>query len=80
MEVAETKVERAEHFCTNEELIQHIKAVGHAIINDADKLPTTPGVTFSVSISAKIAPGEKVTSINYLIDRRADPRIPEATE
>ena len=58
----------------------HLKAVGEAIIKDAEQIRLEPSNITSIKISAEIAPCTELTYITYEIDRRADPRIPERYE
>lgn len=71
-----TEVERAKAL-TTEQLAEHLKAVGQAIINDAEKVKLTPGNIQSIHIDVEIAPLEEITSVHYSINRLADPRNPK---
>jgi hypothetical protein len=66
-----------EPYMTNAMLAEHVKCVGKAIMDDADNIALETGRIISIEISALISPGDRVTHINYAIDRYADPRIPD---
>lgn len=59
---------------TQEQLREHIKAIGEAIVKDAERIIPTVDRTFHIRITAEIKP-ESVTTIEYKIERYADPRI-----
>ena len=63
-----------------EAVSSHVKAIGEAIIKDAEEIRLEPSNIASIKISAEIAPCTELTYITYEIDRRADPRIPERYE
>lgn len=71
-----TKIERDPYMKTDA-LAEHIKCIGQAIIDDAESIALKSDKTISIEISALISPGDRITKINYEIDRYADPRIPE---
>lgn len=60
---------------TQEELRKHLIAIGERIIGDAEKMNFPAGNTLSITITASINPGESVTTVQYNIDRYADPRV-----
>jgi hypothetical protein len=57
-------------------LIKHLKAIGKAIIDDADHLTIDSHNLRLVHIDADIAPLEQVTTVRYTLERIADPRRP----
>lgn len=68
-------VER-DYFLTSPEVVSsHVKAVGEAIIKDAEDIRLEPSNIASIKISAEIAPCTNITYVRYEIERRADPRI-----
>lgn len=76
----ESNIQR-NYFLTSPEAVSaHLKAVGEAIIKDAEQIRLEPSNITSIKISAEIAPCTELTYITYEIDRRADPRIPERYE
>lgn len=60
---------------TTEQLVEHIKAVGNAIVDDAERISIDAKNIMSLSIKAEIAPLEQVTTIEYTYNRKADPRL-----
>ena len=74
-EVGESKVSR-KPFLTDEELRRHIKTVGEQIKKDAETLNIPAYGTKAISIFGIIAPEEQVTSVKYIVNRNADPRLP----
>ena len=70
----QTKVQRA-NTLTTQMLVEHVKTVGQAIIDDADKIAFDACDLASIVIRAVIAPGEEVTTVTYRLERYADPRI-----
>ena len=52
---------------------EHLKAIGRAIIEDADKFNVDPYTTASIVVAASITP-DGVTSVKYIVNRYADPR------
>ena len=64
-------------YMDNATLAEHIKYVGKAIIDDAENFALRTRNIISIEITATISPGNRVTHINYAIDRYADPRIPD---
>ena len=64
-------------YMDNAMLAEHIKCVGKAIMDDAENIALRTRRIISVEISAILSPGDRVTHINYAIDRYADPRIPD---
>lgn len=77
MGVITSRVERDYFMRTAEEVSKHIKAVGEAIVADADDIRLLPDNIYSITITAEIAPCTNITYVRYEIERRADPRIPE---
>ena len=75
-----SSVERNYFLSSPEAVSAHLKAVGEAIIKDAEQICLEPSNITSIKISAEIAPCTELTYITYEIDRRADPRIPERYE
>lgn len=72
---------KRDYFLSSPEAVSsHLKAVGEAIIKDAEQICLEPSNITSIKISAEIAPCTELTYITYEIDRRADPRIPERYE
>ncbi|MBR2680657.1 MAG: hypothetical protein IKE23_07880 [Exiguobacterium sp.] len=74
-----TKIER-DPYMTHDMLVEHIKCIGQAIIDDAESIALNTKRIISIEISALISPGDRFTKINYDIDRYADPRIAEKKE
>lgn len=70
----QTKIQR-EKFLTTQQLVEHVKAVGQAIIDDADKIAFDATDLSSIVIRAYINPNEEVTTVTYRMERYADPRI-----
>ena len=68
----ETKANKA---MTTQQLVEHIKAVGQAIIDDADKIAFDANDLAAIVIYAEIAAGKQVTTVDYCLQRLADPRI-----
>lgn len=71
----QTRVSKGNKAMTTQQLVEHIKAVGQAIIDDADKIAFDANDLFSICISAEIEPCSQVTTVNYHLERLADPRI-----
>ena len=55
-----------------DDLTLHLKAIGQAIINDANALAGV-GNASRISITAVIAPLTEVTKVRYTIERIAEP-------
>lgn len=70
----QTKVPK-EFPVTTQRLVEHVKAVGQAIIDDADKIAFDACDLSSIVIRAIIEPCEGVTTVTYRLERLADPRI-----
>lgn len=70
-----TEVKRPGRITTREELILHIKAIGRAIIDDAEKIIPDPQNTTYISIFAEVNPLEQVTTVEYKLQRNTDPRL-----
>ena len=67
-----------DYFLTSPEVVSsHVKAIGEAIIKDAEEIRLEPSNIASIKISAEIAPCTNITYVRYEIERRADPRIHE---
>ena len=58
-----------------EDLKKHIKAIGEQIVEDADRMGIEPRLTKSVEIYARISPETEVTTVEWSIERIADPRV-----
>lgn len=56
-------------------LVAHLKAIGSAIIDDADHLAVDTNRLRMVRVEAEIAPGEGLTAVTYTLERIADARI-----
>lgn len=56
-------------------LVAHLKAIGGAIIDDADHLTVDTNRLYKVRVEAEIAPCEEVTAVTYTLERMADPRF-----
>lgn len=56
-------------------LVAHLKAIGGAIIDDADHLAVDTNRLRMVRIEAEIAPCEGLTTVTYTLERVADPRL-----
>lgn len=59
-----------------EDLARHLRAIGQAIINDADNVS---GISHAshIGIVARIAPMQEVTKIRYTIERIGEPGFVE---
>ena len=55
-----------------DDLTLHLKAIGQAIIDDADKLAGI-GKASRIGITAMIAPLTEVTKVRYTVERIAEP-------
>ena len=78
--MTETHEIKREPYMKSDSLAQHIRCVGQAIIDDALSIALKTSNICSIEISALISPGDRITKINYDIDRFADPRIPNKKE
>lgn len=67
-------VERPMNMDMND-LVAHLKAIGSAIIDDADHLAIDTNRLRMVRVEAEIAPCEQITTVTYTLERTADPRI-----
>ena len=76
----ESNIQRNYFLSSPEEVSAHLKAVGEAIIRDADQIRLEPSNIASIKISAEIAPCTQITYVTYEIERIADPRKPERYE
>lgn len=56
-------------------LATHLKAIGNAIIDDAEHLAIDTNRLRMVRVEAEIAPCEQITTVTYTLERTADPRI-----
>lgn len=70
----QTRVSKGNKAMTTQQLVEHVKAVGQAIIDDADKIAFDAHDLFSICISAEIA-ASQVTTVNYQLERLAAPRV-----
>ena len=74
MELKTTEVKRTQ--CLNTmDIRNHLKAIGQAIIDDADEIALDACKLRGISICAEIRPLECATMVNYKFDRIADPRF-----
>ena len=73
----ESNIQRNYFLSSPEEVSAHLKAVGEAIIKDAEQIRLEPSNIASIKISAEIAPCTQITYVTYEINRIADPRKPE---
>ena len=76
----ESSIQRNYFLSSTEAVSTHLKAVGDAIIKDAEQIRLEPSNITSIKISAEIAPCTQITYVTYEIERIADPRIPERFE
>ena len=56
-------------------LVAHLKAIGGAIIADADHLAVDTNRLHMVRVEAEIAPCKEITTVTYTLERVADPRL-----
>lgn len=56
-------------------LAAHLKAIGSAIIDDADHLAVDTNRLRMVRVEAEIAPCEELTTVTYTLERVPDPRL-----
>lgn len=56
-------------------LVAHLKAIGGAIIDDADHLTVDTNRLYKVRVEAEIAPCDEATTVTYTLERTADPRL-----
>lgn len=61
-------------------LAAHLKAIGKAIIDDAEHLAVDTNRLRMVRVEAEIAPWEQITTVVYTLERTADPRLPRRTK
>lgn len=59
---------------TKEDLTEHIRKIGQAIIDEAEHLGADPHKQY-IEFSATVQPGEAITTINVAYEVYADPRI-----
>ena len=64
----------------NDALADHLKAIGKAIIDDAEHLSIDTNRLRMVRVEAEIAPCEQITTLTYTLERTADPRFQKQTE
>ena len=57
------------------DLVAHLKAIGSAIIDDANHLTVDTNRLRMVRVEAEIAPCEEITTVTYTLERAADPRL-----
>lgn len=69
------EIERPVSMDTNA-LVDHLKAIGNAIVDDAEHLAVDTNRLRMVRVEAEIAPGEQITTVVYTLERTADPRLP----
>ena len=74
-----TAVER-DPYMNSKAFAEHLRAVGQAIIDDAESIAMKTQLVRSVNIRVEIAPGQQLTYIDYEIERLADPRRRENKE
>lgn len=60
---------------SKDDLARHLKAIGKAIIDDADQISIDTDRLRMLVIKAEIAPLEQVTTVTYTLERAADPRF-----
>ena len=70
-EMRETEVKAKMFYKTREEIVDQLKAIGQAIITDAEHIAIDPHDAYGIHIMADIYPAEKV-KIKYVINRYAD--------
>lgn len=68
------EVKRPENI-SKDDLASHLKAIGKAIIDDADQISIDTDRLRMLVIKAEIAPLEQVTTVTYTLERAADPRF-----
>lgn len=61
----------------SEKLTAHIKAIGQAIIDEAEHLGADPHKSY-IEFNATIQPGKAITAVKVTYEVFADPRIKEA--
>ena len=59
---------------TKEDLTEHIRKIGQAIIDEAEYLGVDPHKKY-IEFSATVQPGEAITTIKVAYEVYADPRI-----
>lgn len=59
---------------TKEDLTEHIRKIGQAIIEEAEHLGADPHKRY-IEFSATVQPGEAVTTVKIAYEVYADPRI-----
>ena len=72
-EMRETEVKAKRFYQTREEIVDQLKAIGQAIITDAEHIAIDPNDAYGIHIMADIYPTEKIT-IKYVINRYANPQ------
>ena len=74
MKMSDITMIKREPFMDTKELAKHLRTIGQAIIDDAEKFALDARNVRIINIEAEIAPNEQITSIHYEINRYADPR------
>lgn len=59
----------------NDALAEHLKAIGKAVIDDAEHLAVDTNRLHMVRVEAEIAPCKEITTVTYTLERVADPRL-----
>ena len=59
---------------TKDDLTEHIKAIGQAIIDEAEHLGADPHKMY-IEFTATVQPGEAVTTVKVTYEVYADPRV-----
>lgn len=59
---------------TKEDLTEHIRKIGQAIIDEAEHLGADPHKRY-IEFSATVQPGEEITTVKIAYEVYADPRI-----
>lgn len=59
---------------TKEDLTEHIRKIGQAIIDEAEHLGADPHKMY-IELSATVQPGEAITTVKVAYEVYADPRI-----
>ena len=62
------------------DLVQHLKAIGNAIIDDAEHIAIDTNRLCMVRVEAEIAPCQRTTMVTYTLERTADPRFQKQSE
>ena len=75
IEKRETKVPR-EKVLPRQDLARHLRAIGQAIINDADSISGISHGSY-IGLVARIVPMQEVTMVHYTIERISEPGFVE---